>query len=92
MAGSNQYTCGTVPTLLAAAPVSASPGPVGWFAIANGGTTSVTLGGGTAASTFQGVPVAAGGSLSGFLFSGDQVFGATAAGTATSVGVLQTGA
>ena len=92
MAGSNQYTCGTVPTLLAAAPASASPGIVGWFYLANGGTTAVILAGGTAASSFLGPSVASGGSISGFLFSGDQVYGATTAGTATSVSVLQTGA
>ena len=92
MAGSNVYTVGTTPTILASAPPNAYPGPVGWFLMTNGGTAPVILAGGTKATTFAGASVAAGGSLSGFLFSGDAIYGAVAGGSAVSFGVLQMGA
>ena len=92
MAGSASYTVGTTPTILASAPPSAYPGPVGWFVMTNGGTAPVILAGGTKATTFAGASVAAAGSLTGELFAGDTVYGATTAGSAVSFGVLQTGA
>lgn len=92
MAGSSTYTVGTAPTVLVSAPRSAYPGPVGWFVMTNGGTAPVILAGGTNATTFAGPSVTAGGTLTGELFSGDTVYGATTAGSATSFGVLQTGA
>ena len=91
MAGSAQYTVGTLPTLLVAAPVTSYPGPAGWFVMTNGGTTPVILAGGTKATTFTGASVAAGGTLTGEVFSGDSIYGATSAGSAVSVGVLMTG-
>ena len=92
MAGSSQYTIGTTPTLLVTAPSIAYPGPVGWFAMTNGGSTPVILAGGTKATTFAGASVAAGGTLTGEVFSGDQIYGMTTAGSAVSFGVLMTGA
>jgi hypothetical protein len=92
MAGSNQYTCGTAPTLLASAPPVSPPGPVGWFLVTNGGTTPIYLMGGTANPAALGPTVAAGANQSGWLFRGDNLYAVTQGGTATSVGVLQTGA
>ena len=92
MAGSNVYTVGTAPTLLASAPPVSPAGPVGWFLITNGGSTPIYLMGGTANTAALGPSVAAGANQSGWLFRGDSVFAITQGGTATSVGVLQTGA
>lgn len=92
MAGSGQYTVGTVPTLLASAPPVSPPGPVGWFVVTNGGTAPIYLLGGTANTAGLGASVAAGAVQSGWLFRNDQVFGITTAGSSISVGVLQTGA
>jgi hypothetical protein len=91
VAGSNVYTVGTAPTLLASAPPVSPPGPVGWFLITNGGTAPIYLMGGTANPAALGPTVAAGATQGGWLFRGDSVFGITQSGSATSVGVLQTG-
>lgn len=91
MAGSNQYTVGTAPTLLASAPPVSPPGPVGWFLISNGGTAPIYLLGGTSSTASLGASVAAGVSQSGWLFRGDNIWAITQSGSSTSVGVLQTG-
>jgi hypothetical protein len=90
MAGSAQWTVGTTPTLLASCPATVTPGPLGWFSIANGTAATVYLGGGTAVSSTNGYPLAASGVVSGYLFPADQVFGICAAGS-SAVRVLQTG-
>jgi hypothetical protein len=90
VAASDQYAVGTVPALLASAPAIAYPGPAGWFYITVGTATSVYLGG-SVVTTSNGAQAGAGSTLTGYLFSGDQVYAVTAAGTVT-VGVLQTGA
>ena len=91
MAGSNVYTVGTAPTLLASAPPVSPPGPVGWFLITNGGTAPIYLMGGTANTAALGPTVAGGASQSGWIFRGDSVYAVTQSGSAVSVGVLQTG-
>jgi hypothetical protein len=90
MAYSNQYTAGTAPTLIIAAPAVAAAGPVGWWCLANGSGGTVYIGGPNVSSA-NGAAVAASTTLTGFTFSGDRVYVATASGTST-VGVLQTGA
>lgn len=92
MAGSGQYTVGTAPVLLASAPLVSPPGPVGWWVVTNGGTVPIYLMGGTANTAALGASVAAGATLAGWLFRGDAVWAITQSGSATSVGVLQTGA
>jgi len=89
MAGSSQYTVGTLPTLLAAAPPSAAPGPCGWFSIANGTAATIYLGG-PSVSSGNGCALAASGTLAGFVWPSDQIYGITAAGT-SDVSVFQTG-
>jgi hypothetical protein len=92
MAGAQQYSVTTAAALLASAPVSAAPGPAGWFAVANGSTAqTVYLNGGTAVSSTNGYALATSSNLSGWLFPGDQIYGIAGAGTAT-VSVLVTGA
>ena len=91
MAGSAQYTVGTTPTLLASCPPASAPGPLGWFSVANGTAATVYLGGGTAVSSTNGYALAASGTLQGYLFSADQVFGVCSSGS-SAVSVLQTGA
>lgn len=92
MTGSNQYTIGTAPTLLASAPLVSPPGPVGWFVVTNGGANPIYLIGGTANTAALGAAVAAGAVQSGWLFRGDQLWAVTSSSTSTPVGVLQTGA
>lgn len=100
MAGANQVTVGTTPTVLVTAPVvgvSTGPGPVGWFQLYNGTGATVYLNGGTAVSSSNGYPLGttattvAPNVLSGYLFSGDVVFGIVASGSSV-VNVIQTGA
>jgi hypothetical protein len=90
MAYSNQYTAGTVPTLLIAAAAVAAAGPVGWWYLTNGSGGTIYLGGPNVSSA-NGASVAASTTLTGFTFAGDQIYACTASGT-SSVGVLQTGA
>jgi hypothetical protein len=87
--GSAQYALGTAATLVASAPASLFPGPAGWF-YAVAGTAAVYLGAPGLTSS-NGAPVSAGGTVSGYLFPGDQVYALTASGTST-LAVLQTGA
>jgi hypothetical protein len=97
MAGANQFTVGTVPTLLVSAPVSSAVGPVGWFALANGTGATVYLSGGTAVTSSNGYPLGtsattvAPSTLTGQLYAGDSLFGVVASGSSV-VDVLQTGA
>jgi len=92
MAGAQQYSVTTAAQLLASAPVSSAPGPVGWFSVANGSTAqTVYLNGGTAVSSANGYAVATSSSLAGYLWPGDSIYGIAGAGTAT-VSVLVTGA
>jgi hypothetical protein len=90
VAGSAQYSIGTAPTLVVSAPAASVPGPVGWFCAVAGTAASVLLGG-AGAGTASSMALAAGGTLSGFLFQGDQVYALTASGTST-LAVLQMGA
>jgi hypothetical protein len=90
VAGSQQYAIGTAPSLVASAPAGSVPGPTGWFWAVAGTAASVLLGGpGVTSST--GAALASGGTMSAFLFGGDQVYALTASGTST-LSVLQTGA
>jgi len=92
MAGAQQYSVTTAAQLLASAPVSSAPGPVGWFTVANGSTVqTVYLNGGTLVSSTNGYAVAPSSALAGYLFSGDAIYGIAGAGTATA-SVLVTGA
>jgi len=92
MAGSAQYTAGaSTAVLVAAAPVSQTPGPVGWFYFANGSGSIVVYLGGPGVTASNGAAVAANGTFSGYLFSGDQIYAIAASSTA-AVSVLQTGA
>lgn len=92
MAGAQQYSVTTAAQLLAAAPASSAPGPVGWFTVSNGSTAqTVYLNGGTAVSSTNGYAIATSSSLSGWLYPGDNIYGIAGAGTAT-VSVLVTGA
>jgi hypothetical protein len=99
MAGANQVPVGTTPTLLVSAPVvgvSAGPGPVGWFQMVNGTAATVYLNGGTTVSSSNGYPLGTAATtiapnvLTGWLFSGDSIYGIVASGSST-VDVLQTG-
>ena len=91
MAGAQQYSVTTAAQLLAAAPATITPGPAGWFSVANGSTVqTVYLNGGTAVSATNGYPVAPSSSVQGYLWPGDQLYGIAGAGTATT-SVLQTG-
>jgi hypothetical protein len=90
VAGSAQYAIGTAPSLVISAPAVSATGPVGWFYAVAGTAASVLLGGSSATSS-NGAALAAGGTLSGFLFAGDQIYALTASGTST-LSVLQTGA
>ena len=90
MAGSAQFAIGTAPTLVASAPAVSVAGPVGWFCAVAGTAASVLLGG-PAVTASNGAALAAGGTMSAFLFQGDQVYALTASGTST-LSVLQVGA
>jgi len=90
VAGSQQYAIGTAPSLVASARAGSVPGPVGWFYAVAGTAASVYLGGSPLTSS-NGAALAAGGTMSGFLFQGDQIYALTASGTST-LAVLQTGA
>jgi len=99
MAGANQVSVGTTPTLLVSAPivgVSTGPGPIGWFQLANGTAATVYLNGGTTVSSSNGYPLGtsattvAPSTLAGYLFSGDSIYGIVASGTST-VDVITTG-
>jgi hypothetical protein len=85
---SGQYTAGTAATLILAAAQAAAAGPAGWFYLSNG--SSIVYLGGPEVTSANGAPVAASGTLTGFLFPGDAIYVATGSGTST-VGVLQTG-
>jgi hypothetical protein len=99
VAGANQISVGTVATLLASAPVvgvSTGPGPVGWFEFANGTAATVYVNGGTTVSTSNGYPLGTTATtvgpnvMSGWLFSGDTLYGITNSGSST-VYVIVTG-
>jgi len=89
VAGSAQYTAGTAPVLVAAAAARMTAGPAGWFYLTNG-TGATIYAGGPGVSSSNAPAVATSGSLSGYLFSGDQVYVVTDSGTSV-VSVLQTG-
>jgi hypothetical protein len=95
VAGSQQYSVtSTTAVLLASAPGSGSPntinpGPVGWFYLANSSAGSVYVGGSNV-TTSNGALVAASGTFTGFLFTGDAIY-AIASSTTSTVSVLQTG-
>ena len=91
MAGSAQVsvTSGAA-VLLAAAPVTLTPGQCGWAFVSNSSSGKVWLGGPGVTAT-NGAGLAASGTLPVPLFPGDQVF-AIADTTTSVVGVLQTGA
>jgi hypothetical protein len=93
MAGSAQVSVGTSPILLASSPPAATYGATGWFQLANSGTSTVYIGGGTGVTSSNGYPVAGtSGTLNGWLFAGDSVYGVVASGGGTStISVLQTG-
>ena len=89
MASSASIAVGTVATVVASAGANPGGALCGWFtAVVPTGGSAVTFGGPNVAA---GGPysVAAGGTLSAFLFPGDQVF--AVAGAAVTVSVLQTG-
>ncbi len=100
MAGANQVSVGTTATLLVSAPAvgvgPGGPGPVGWFALANGTAATVYLNGGTQVSSTNGYLLdtnngsLAPSTLAGNLFSGDSIYGIVASGS-TTVYVIQTG-
>ena len=90
MAGSAQYAIGTAPTLVASAPAVSEVGAVGWFYAVAGTAASVLLGASNVTSS-NGAALAAGGTMTGFLFAGDTVYALTASGTST-LSVLQMGA
>lgn len=90
MAGSAQYAIGTAAALVASAPPSGFPAPSGWFSAVAGTAAAVYLGGSTVTSA-NGYVLAAGGTLSGWLFPGDALYALTASGTST-LAVLQLGA
>ena len=81
MASSEVFSVGTVATVVAACPANPGGEIQGWF-------TGVV--GGAAVTSTTGYSVATGGTLTGFLFPGDQVYAVTSAGGGT-VTVLQTG-
>jgi hypothetical protein len=91
VAGSAQWTIGTVPTLIMSAPADIARGPAGWFFVTNGSGGAVYLGGGTATSASNGAAVAASSTLTGYLFPSDNIYAVTASGTSV-MGVLITGA
>lgn len=90
MAGSAQVSVtSAAAVLLAAAPVTLTPGQCGWAFLSNASSGAVWLGGpGVTAS--NGASLAASGTLPVPLFPGDQVW-AIAASTTSVVGVLATG-
>ena len=87
MAGSLQYTVASSAVPIASAPAASAPGPVGWFYIANGAAAIFI--GGPGVTTGTGAQIAANGTLSGFLFPGDQLY--AICGTSSTVGVLTAG-
>jgi len=90
-AGSQQYTTSTSSaTLVASVPAVTVREPAGWFYITNTDATNGIYVGGASVSSSNGVPVAHGGNLSGYLFSGNSLYVIAAAGTPV-VAVLQTG-
>jgi hypothetical protein len=100
LAGAQQYSVGTTPTLLASAPAvgvgPAGVGPVGWFQFANGTAATVYINGGTTVSSSNGYPLGTSATtvapnvLTGWLFSGDALYGIVSSGSST-VDVLVTG-
>lgn len=90
MAGSQQYAVGTAPTLVLSAPQASQVGPSGWFYVVAGTAATVYLGSPVVTSS-NGAAIAAGGTVTGFLFPGDTLYALTASGTST-LAVLQTGA
>lgn len=90
MVSSQQYTAGTAPSLIAVAPSTGAAGPAGWFYLTNGSGGAVYLGA-SGVNSSNGAQVPASSTLSGYLFSGDQLYACTAAST-SSLGVLLTGA
>jgi hypothetical protein len=96
VAGSEQYSVTSSAAVLVAAapgsgvPQSAIPGPVGWFYLSNSSSGAIYIGGANVSSA-NGALVAASGTFSGFLFSGDAIY-AIASSTTSAVTVLQTGA
>jgi hypothetical protein len=88
MIRSDQLVIGTVASILAASTPTGIAGPSGWFYMVNG-ATGIYLGA-SHVGTANGLAVAAAGTLSGYLFSGDQLYACTA-GTTSSVSILQSG-
>lgn len=87
--GSNQYTVSTAAVLVAAVPASqGSSGAVSSVYLANTGAVTVYLGGVNVSSS-NGAAVAANGTLTLSLFSGDQLYAVTASSSSTLT-VLQT--
>src|ERR1700689_5523052 len=85
--GSGGGNIGTTPVLVLAVPVSARQGSAAWFsATVSAGSPVYLCAAGV--SSLNAPALAAGGTLSGVLFPGDQVWAVTASGTAT-LSVLQ---
>jgi hypothetical protein len=91
MAGSQQYPTSTSAALpVAGCPANGVVGPQGWFSIQNLDATNAIWVGGSNVSATDGVKVAAGATLAGYLFSGDSLYVIAGAGTPTAA-VLVTG-
>lgn len=96
MAGSQQFSVTSATAVPVASapgsgvPQATIPGPVGWFYLANSSSGAIYIGGANVSSS-NGALVAASGTFSGFLFSGDTIY-AIASSTTSTVSVLQTGA
>lgn len=86
--GSSQTTVGTDAVLLAQAPGSGGPGPVGSVLISNGAGDDIYLGG-SGVTTSNGSLLAASTAVTLWLFPGDAIY-AVAATDSSDVGTLQT--
>lgn len=99
MANTGPVTAGTKASLLcsgspgvtiaAGTPGFSQPGPSGWFQIANGTGATIYLGGSNVTSS-NGYPVAASGTLNGWLWPADAIYCVTASGSSATT-VLVTG-
>jgi hypothetical protein len=85
---SDQLVIGTAASILAASTPTGIAGPSGWFYLVNG-VTPIYLGASHVSST-NGMALGSASSLSGYLFSGDQLYACTS-GTTSTVSVLQSG-
>ncbi len=87
--GSYQVTVGSsTAVLLAQAPNSVGPGPVGSVFISNGSGAAIFIGGAHVTSS-NGASLAASTAITLWLFPGDALYAVTASST-SSVGVIQT--